>query len=345
MEYIEIPIIKINQKIGTFFIGKMTPLFLYKIANKNLSRMKDLENGIQRDLQYKKIEEIKDYLKLSDATFPNSIILAIQNNPLDIDNNNYILDEEKNILKIKLEPSVANILDGQHRLNGFDENNDSFELPVTIFLDLSLGEQAKIFAIINSTQKKVDLNLVYDLFGMTEERSPEKIAYHIVSHLNSETSSAWFNKIKTLSDKKGDLAQGSMAKFIHKELLEKEDVFVKLYKEEKDTDIKNILLNYFNAIKDTFPETWQNKDGKYILTKTTGFNGFMLFFISLIRLANRNKTPLSTVFFKSYFSKVKDRFNDFTSQNYPPGAIGQNQIRDILRSTLSDKEKDLINLK
>ncbi len=212
-------------------------------------------------------------------------------------------------------------------------------------LDISLGEQAKIFAKINSTQKKVELSLVYDLFGMTEGRMPEKVAFYVVKHLNTENTSAWKNKIKTLSDRSGDLAQGSMAKFIHKELLEKDEVFKKLYKEERDTDIKNILLNYFNAISETFPEVWKNQEGKYILTKTTGFNGFMLFFVSLVRLANNKKTPLSIAYFKSYFDKVKDKFTDFTSQNYPSGAVGQNKIRDILRTSLSDEEVSFLHLK
>ncbi len=129
MEYISIEVIKIKQKIGTFFIGKMTPLILHKIANKNLSRLKDLENGIQRDLQKEKIKEIKEYLNTADATFPNSIILAIQNNPKDDESPAYKLNDEQNILEIKLNPDVANILDGQHRLNGFEKSNDTFELP------------------------------------------------------------------------------------------------------------------------------------------------------------------------------------------------------------------------
>lgn len=83
---------------------------------------------------------------------------------------------------------------------------------MSIFLDISLGEQAKIFAKINSTQKKVDLSLVYDLFGMTEDRNPEKVAYYIVQHLNTEENSSWKGKIKTLADKNGDLAQGSYGK-------------------------------------------------------------------------------------------------------------------------------------
>lgn len=344
MSYINLQIIKVKQNIGTFFITKMTPKVLHRIANKNLSRLKDIENGIQREIQKEKVQEIREYLKLTDATFPNSIILAIQNNPLESDAPSFRLSEDETSLSISLSPDTANILDGQHRLNGFDEDNDSFELPVSIFLDISLGEQAKIFAKINSTQKKVDLSLVYDLFGITDDRSPEKVAFHIVRHLNSEEGSAWKGKIKTLIDRSGDIAQGSMAKFFHKELFEKEEVFSRLYKKERDSDIKNILMNYFNAIKDAFPEEWKNEDRAHVLTKTTGFNGFMMFLISLVKIAEKNKSPLSKDFFSKYIGLARKDFKPFTNINYPSGATGQNKIRNILRSTLTDDEKNIANI-
>ncbi|MBU0477761.1 DGQHR domain-containing protein [bacterium] len=345
MNYINIPIIKISQNIGSFFIGKMAPKILHKIANKNLSRMKDLENGIQRDLYPEKVKAIKKYLKSNDSTFPNTIILAIQNNPAEEKEPNYVLNNKNNTLKIKIKEDVANILDGQHRLAGFDKEEEKFELPVSVFLDLSLGEQAKIFAQINSTQRKVSNDLVYDLFGITEGRSPEKSAYYIVKHLNEELNSAWYMKIKTLSDKTGDLAQGSMAKYIHIELLEKNKIFKKLYEKNRDTDIKNIISNYFNAIKKIFPEAWENKNKQYILTKTTGFNGFMNFLILLVRLASDSKKELSEHYFMNYITRINDKFDLFTSENYPSGAVGQNKIRDTLKDGLTDEEKTFLNIK
>ena len=245
MEYISIKIIKIKQNIGSFFIGKMTPRDLHRVANKNLERAKNIEEGIQRALREKRIKEIKEYIKTKDSTFPNTIILSIQENPANETAHNYILDEENNEIMIRIADNVVNVLDGQHRLAGFSNEEIDYELPVSIFLDLSLGEQAKIFAKINSTQKKVELDLVYELFGITEGKSPEKSAYYIVKHLNDEPNSAWFNKIKTLTDRSGDLAQGSMAKYIHVELIENDKIFNKLYKEERDTDMKKYIEQLF----------------------------------------------------------------------------------------------------
>ena len=342
--YLEIPVVRVHQKIGDFFLAKMTPKDLHTIANRNLSRLKDIEAGIQRDIQTQKVKEIKEYLALPDATLPNSIILAIQNNPADETNPSYVLEENTNTLRIKLEADTANILDGQHRLAGFDSEEKEFELPVSIFLDLSLGEQAKIFAKINSTQKKVSLDLVYDLFGITEERSAEKVAFYIVRHLNSEKDSAWYERIRTLSDRTGDLAQGSMAKFFHKELIEKNKIFKELYSQGRDTDMKNILFNYFNAVREVFPVAWENKEKKYILTKTTGFNGLMSFFITLIEIGAQKEVPLSKEFFRSYLIRSEGAFEEFTSDNFASGASGQKKIRDILRSTLSSDEREIAGI-
>lgn len=343
-QYISLKTIRVQQKIGAFFLAKLTPKSLRLIQNKKLSRIENAELGIQRDLKDPKIKEITEYLKTADATFPNTIIIAIQNDPLEIEPS-YRLSDDGQVLDIKLQDGIANILDGQHRLNGFSKEEDNFELPVAVFLDLSLGEQARIFAKINSTQTKVDLSLVYELFGITEDRTPEKVAFHLVQFLNTEDSSAWKGKIKTLTDKSGDLAQGSMAKFFHKELLEKNESFKKLYSEKRDTDIKNILLNYFNAIAEIFPNEWSNKNKEFILTKTTGFNGFMLFFLSLIEIANYKKEALSVEYFKKYISKIKSEMLPLTNMEYSSGAIGQNKIRDILRKSLSDDEKRILSIK
>ncbi len=321
--------IRINQKIGTFFLTKMTPFLLNKIANKNLSVYKDEVNGLQREKDKNKISEIKKYLKEDKyASFPNTIIIAIRDD-LSVEEPLFIFDEDDN-LSIAYEQDIANIIDGQHRLAGFDENDESFELPVTVFINLPLGEQAKLFAKINSTQTKVNLDIVYENFFKSNERSREKTSYFVVKTLNEKYSSPWFGRIKTLSDRSGDLAQGSMAKFIDKRLLSDNGPLNDLYINERDQEIFNILFNYFSAVKETFPIAWENKSDNYILTKTTGFNGFMLYLIELLKREEKAYGDMTISFFKSKFEAVKNEFKEFTNENYPSGAIGQRDIKTVL---------------
>lgn len=341
MEYIKLNYIEVEQKIGIFFLCKMTPKQLHSISNDNLSRYSNAETGIQRDLSKIRIKEIESYLKNSDATFPNTIIICINNNPAN-SNPTYKIDIDKKTLDILFEKGVANILDGQHRLSGLSKDNTTFELPVAVFLDLSLGEQAKIFSKINSTQTKVSLDLVYELFGMTEERSTEKTAYAIVKALNDDIDSPWCGRIKTLTSRTGDIAQGSFAKYIDKELISFRKPLENLFIEDRDRDLLMMLKNFFSAVKNIFPNEWGDEKSLYILKKTTGFVGFMSFFKDLIKIAKNQKSGITVEFCESKIRSSKGRFEILNSDNYESGARGQNKIRDILRSGLTSEEGNLL---
>ena len=327
-----IKVIEVKQKIGTFYLAKIKPSILKIIANKSLSRYKNSE-GIQRDPNPEKIVEIKDYIRNDPlSTFPNTIIVSLRDD-LDADNPSYKFDNNGDLLLL-LDSGVANVIDGQHRLAAFDNEDEDFDLPVSIFLDLSIGEQAKIFAIINSTQTKVSLDLVYEDFFQSSSRSLEKVSFYIVKNLNEDVSSPWFGKIKTLSDRKDrDLAQGSMAKFIHKKLLSPNSVFSGLYNTERDKDMYVMLKNYFSAIKEIFPVEWKNDGNRYILTKTTGFVGFMMFFIDIISVSKKDE--LTSDFFKSKILPSKELLGNLTNDNYPSGAIGQRKLRNNLNGNFN----------
>jgi DGQHR domain-containing protein len=311
----------------------MTPCLLNKIANQNLSVYKDEINGIQRERDKNKIKEIRKYL-IEDkyASFPNTIILAIRDD-LNPEAPLFIFDEQDN-LSIALESDIANIIDGQHRLAGFSEDEEDFELPVAVFINLPLGEQAKLFAKINSTQTKVNLDIVYENFFKSNERSREKTSFFIVKALNEKENSPWFGKIKTLSDRAGDLAQGSMAKYIDKYLLDVNKPLHELYIQEKDQLIFDLLFNFYSAIKEVFPKAWENSSSEFILTKTTGFNGFMSFFVANLKLVEGDYSELDKDYYVKKFRTVAGEFKDFTNENYPSGAIGQNLIKDTLRNAL-----------
>ncbi|KKP88320.1 hypothetical protein A2456_03335 [Candidatus Nomurabacteria bacterium RIFOXYC2_FULL_36_19] len=334
MKYSEpIKVIEVRQKKVVFYLAKMKPSVLKLVANKSLSRYQN-EDGLQREQNQEKIKDIEKYLSTDlMATFPNTIIVSLRDD-LNTEKPLYKFDNNGDLL-LSLDTEVANVIDGQHRLAAFNDKEDDFELPVSIFLDLSLGEQAKIFSIINSTQTKVSLDLVYENFFQSSIRSQEKVSFFIVKNLNDDTNSPWFKKIKTLSERKGrDMAQGSMAKFIHKNLLDEGKVFYNLYVSERDKDIYSIINNYFLAIKSIFPNEWKNENNDYILTKTTGFVGFMMFFIDILTTSGNQEFTQS--FFESKILPAKIAIGKLDSKNYNSGAVGQGKLRRILKENLSN---------
>lgn len=213
--YIKIPVFKVTQQIGEFFVGKVTAEQIVNMSFsdvRELTKERDVESylGIQRPLDKKRAKQIQEYVQNIDATFPTSIILSI-------DSGNAFYDESLSILNVA-DNSPAKILDGQHRVAGFmdldtgkpipnlcwvNKSGDKipFELLVTIFVGLDMAEQANIFSTVNITQTKVSKSLVYDLEAYSKTRSPQKTAHELVIALDNHPNSPFFNKVKRLGKK------------------------------------------------------------------------------------------------------------------------------------------------
>lgn len=209
MHEIKLKALRVRQPIGEFFIGVMKAKDLVSISYSDVRKMKrEVEDylGIQRELKKSREKEIREYISTLDATFPNSIIVAIKGKYVDYTDGSITIsfeDFEKE--------RVAKVLDGQHRLAGFDEENFDFrdvdglsrpfQLLVTIFVEADISTQAKVFAMVNQNQTKVNPSLVYDLESLSVSRSPDKTAHQIAVLLNNTNGSAFYKRIKRLGIK------------------------------------------------------------------------------------------------------------------------------------------------
>lgn len=289
MNYIELNnFLEINQPIWTFYVAKITPKSLKRISKDNLSRYEDVENWIQRDLSTDRQREIKKYISENpDATFPNSFIIAVSWETIIKDWKILIPDRD----------DEAYILDWQHRLSWFNDDDENFEIIVSIFIDIDIFDQAMIFATINWKQSKVDKSLVYDLFDLSDKRSYEKVAHDIVKLLNENESSAWYKQIKMLWKWDWIISQSAMVESYIK--LFNKWVLKWFYDKEEDWKIYKILENYFNAVREIFHKEFWNKE--YILCKTTWFNALIKIFGDLYNIAINKKEPLTKNFFINFF--------------------------------------------
>jgi DGQHR domain-containing protein len=157
----------------------------------------------------------------------------------------------------------------------------SIELVVSFFVDKLLEYQAMIFSTINRTQKRVSESLVYDLFGLTTQDSPQKTALQVVLTLNANEKSPFFNRIKLYggeyeTNQSPPLSQATMVKSIislisesvresendrfrkRKELFKRSPgstktlPFRNFYAANADTKISDILFYFFTAVSETF---------------------------------------------------------------------------------------------
>mgnify|MGYP003635498306 CR=1 FL=1 len=86
--------------------------------------------------------------------------------------------------------------------------------PNSIFVESDISTQAKVFAMVNQNQTKVNPSLVYDLESLSVSRSPDKTAHQIAVLLNKTEGSPFYRRIKRLGvktiDADGHQVQGEM---------------------------------------------------------------------------------------------------------------------------------------
>lgn len=239
-------------------------------------RGKSTEQGaVQRILNKKRIIQIKDFV-LKGNSFVNTFIL----NWTDTDNQPKI---KKETLSIPLQGRRAQVLDGQHRIAGLQEAVNikqtigETEVLISLCIDLSTQEAAKIFLNINSEQKPAPRSLIYDLFGeaVEDKEHPVNRATDIIEFLNTYEDSPFYQKVKYPgAPRMTGLIDLSIMVNAMKPHFDKEGIFNRLKLSEIEIQ-KNIILNFYSAIKKAYnkPNNLWEKKTENPFIKAAGFNG------------------------------------------------------------------------
>jgi DGQHR domain-containing protein len=350
-----IPCIEIEQPIGVFYIASINSKDLLSISFADIRRVegRDFERylGIQRQLSKNRVNELKQYVTNVDATFPTSIILAIESK-------HAYFNKNKGVMVIDKEENVAKIIDGQHRIAGLEDykENAPFNLNVTIFVDMDIENQAMVFGTINLAQTKVNKSLVYDLFDFAKTRSPQKTCHNITIFLNSMDKSPFKGRIKRLgiaSEINQTLTQAAVVEGILRyisgdaiEAMKDRDLLLRgkklnkitgegankllfrnLFIEERDTDITKIIWNYFSAISNKWPKSWNgvNIPGN-ILPRTNGYRALMRLLKPIyLKISPNFGIPAESKYI-DVLSAVKIKDSDFSSDKYKPGTSGETDL-------------------
>jgi DGQHR domain-containing protein len=370
---IRIPVFSIKQSIGEFYVGVIRVEELLKICQFDFRRMHYTGGyidflGIQRELKDSRIGKIAKYVETVDASFPTSIVISVDEKCATVQETeregfkflevHEYIDEKTPELSIPLDQSTS-IIDGQHRLKGLaNAKKLDFELTVSIFVGVDDATEASLFSIVNLAQTKVNKSLVYDLFSLARNRSPEKTCHEIVVALDRLDDSPFHDRIKRLGvateGRFGEtLSQATVVKgilpYITNDPLADRDrgkrfgfwepalakdvskrIFYEFFRRNEDPKILANLINYFSAIQDRWPVAWNNRGSGNIINRTNGFNGFIRF----LRPAYWSKTTEPTVVSKEEFAKIFSLVqlsdDDFNSRNFLPGSSGSTQLYNTL---------------
>lgn len=372
MSEIRLPAIKIEQPIGTFYAVCIDSAELQKLSFSSRADYKkkdfldgvlSLNSGSQRDLNSKRSKEIGRFINTEESTFPNSIILGANidkdGNMIEDESIRWRIEQHNNNyeLIIPSDKKVATIIDGQHRLAGFEySNRKSMPLLCSVFIDLPAPYHAFIFATININQKKVDRSLAYELYGFRLEEeskdkwSPEKLAVYIARRANAHHSFLK-NKIKLGASIDGAESYGIVSlaavvdgilKLITNNPKADRDQLLnyknkkgraglqenmqntplrKYYIQYNDKYIEDTVFLFFNVVYETLAKV--QKDNSYLF-KGIGFSA--LFNILKTYLINNNLI-LDTQVLTRELDKLK--FIDFSDIFFTASGIGASRLKNV----------------
>ncbi len=357
-----ITVLKVEQPIGIFYMSVMKAEDIYDIVNIRARRMFD--DAVQRDAARDRITEISDYCADEDATFPTPIIISVYPNAnVTVEDGRLTYDEEE---------VIGEVIDGQHRLKGIMKSDyaSRFEMPVIFMLGLNNEEKAYVFSIINSKQTKVNASLIFDLFGMSMTRSPQKTVHELARSMNSNEKSPFYQRLKMLGTREPHqteavLSQGTFAnsiiKLISRNPVEDSRLIKRGYNLEDDKTLPfrayfiierddmmlKILLNCFNALKKVFTEEWEVPKTN-ILWKTTGFGAVVYSLVQLLQLGIENRN-LTERYFYHCFEAFKERLEKdnkkLTSEHFGSGEQSQKRLAElIVESAMSKGRENLFDM-
>ena len=345
---------------------------------------------VQRKVDSSRTRQIANFLlNDKDAIFPTNIVLDIPINIIEsqeekdgiicltlVDNVAEQIEKAKREGNDKADIFVT-IIDGQHRIRGIEvaieelikriskasipEEQESLtaqldnllrmELVVSFFIDKDLEFQAMTFSTINRTQRRVSQDLVYELFGLTSEDSPQKTALEVALALNAHPKSPFYRRIKLYGgtytkDDSRPLSQAAMIKSIIKgictsvqsaetERYQKRNAFKnsnrskslpfrQFYADNRDDLISDCMFYFFNTVRKVLGVYW-DYDGytkpQNILQSTVGYEALMGLLFVIIQKDKISSFDKNT--FDQYVAKLKDI--DFTDvEIYPMTTKGKN---------------------
>jgi DGQHR domain-containing protein len=370
MSKIIVPILEVQQPIGNFYLGVIEARDLVAISFSDVRRQdgRDLERyiGIQRDLSEGRVGEIKNYVKNVDACFPTGIILSISNVHIEPSKT----AEGFPALAINRDSDIAKIIDGQHRIAGFEGfEGKPFYLNVTIFVDMVLEDQAMVFATINLKQTKVTKSLASDLYEFAEARSPQKTCHNIAKLMNFKEGSPLKKFIKILGKSTGQelesITQSTfvdrLMKLISREAMQDKDLikrkrtparatkgdqrkllFRNLFIDENDAQITMVLWEYFSAIKERWPIAWLDRSKGAILGRSTGFAALLRLLPEIIvritaRPLDQDTSIIDEDEYLALLRLIKINDEDFLSTTYLPGSSGEGKLFAEMLSFIENK--------
>ena len=243
----------IDAHIFSMKVKDILPIYYVAVRGRD-----NVEGAVQRVLNKRRIGSIKNFI-LEGNMFFNSFIL----NWVD---SNYPIVVENGQLKIPQVSAGAQVIDGQHRLEGLkqavEDQASIGEQSVIVVLvqHLATNDAARIFLNINTEQKPVPTSLVYDLFGEVRSKDYYIVrAKDIATKLHEDPESPYYQCIKLPGSSQG-VGKVDLSTFVNalKQFTTDGGVFSEYHIEDFEPQYR-IVCNFFSAIR-----SYYDKEGAWL---------------------------------------------------------------------------------
>lgn len=257
-----------NIKISNFITAKLGDIdayiFLMKVKDilpiyyVAVRGRDDVPGAVQRVLSKRRINSIKDFI-LDGNMFFNTFIL----NWVD---ENYPLSVKQNQLFLPQVSAGAQVIDGQHRLEGLkqayevDKAVGDQEVIILLAQNLTTPEAARIFLNINTEQKPVPNSLVYDLFGEVKDKNYYIVrATDIANTLHEDPKSPYYQCIKLPGAAQG-VGKVDLSTIVNalKQFTTEQGIFYEYNLKDFESQYK-VICNFFNVIR-----SFYDKEGNWL---------------------------------------------------------------------------------
>jgi len=292
------------------------------------------EGAVQRLLNPRRIESIKDFT-INGGDYPNCIVL----NWVDKTSR---LKYAKGLLAVPIKDRMAQIIDGQHRVEGLRAAIKSkpaigvLEIPVALYQNLTTQECADIFLAINTEQKPVHRSLVFDLYGLASQHMVDPAAARardIAVILNEQEGSPYKGFVRfpgqsglaaagTRRRNSPGLDLSSMITSL-KPIVEEKGVFEQVGVSELEMQTA-ALFNYFNVLKEWYGGLWTDKDNAFLTA--AGFSGAIEFLKSKLVSYCTSKSSFETATIRQALELDPE---DVILRSHIKGLQGRNATRTV----------------
>lgn len=317
---VTIPLIKINQKGHVFFLMSADPRLIIKYCRYgDANALQDY----QRPWNPKRVKEISNYVagetllnekdyelggteeKKAIGIIPNCPLLNVVEDYIKINNGICTLE-------LPDEPVLCfDILDGQHRLIAFNEDNnrlpdyEQYEMGFVVCNRLDKNMKKELFMVPNIKQEKVDRNVLLAMMqqlGLLNTKNTRN--YLMIQALSDDESSPLYGKIK-LGGKKIEKGPG-IAPNTLLNILKKSKIVDKLGKDH-DTQFRNMVI-YLRAWDTVYPE--KKTDSQHTLNKGLGLTYMLMIGPVVLNICNREKMKWTEENVVKVLQKLRNEITD-----------------------------------